>query len=175
MVLINYPKDYILQDWGLTYDELEPYFYTFEQTAGISGDNKNPLKGKDPIPNPPNEKNPYFEKVRNGNTKLGYSPLMMPSANLSEAIQNPDGQRSMPVNIVGFCERFGCEYGAKVSPEITVVPTARKTGKFDVRFNANVVEVIKSGNKVTGVRYVDTFRVKNIFSLLKWSYYQVMS
>src|SRR5699024_12245526 len=30
--------DYLLQDWGITYDELEPYFYKFEETAGISGE-----------------------------------------------------------------------------------------------------------------------------------------
>ena len=56
----------------------------------------------------------------------------------------------------GFCERFGCEYGAKTSPEITVIPTATKTGNFEIRFHANVVEVIKNGNKVTGVKYLDT-------------------
>lgn len=36
------------------------------------------------------------------------------------------------------------------------MPTARKTGNFEIKFQANVVEVLKSGNKVKGVRYVDT-------------------
>src|SRR5699024_5667291 len=35
---------YRWEDWGITYDELEPYFNTFEQTAGISGED-NPLGG----------------------------------------------------------------------------------------------------------------------------------
>ena len=80
---------------------------------------------------------------------------MLPSANLSEAYTNPDGESIAACQYCGFCERFGCEYGAKTSPEITVIPTARKTGNFDVRFHANVVEVMKKGNKVTGVRYID--------------------
>ena len=80
---------------------------------------------------------------------------MLPSANLSEAYTNPDGESIAACQYCGFCERFGCEYGAKTSPEITVIPTARKTGNFDVRFHANVVEVLKEGNKVTGVRYID--------------------
>lgn len=26
-----------LEDWGITYDEMEPYYDTFEKMAGISG------------------------------------------------------------------------------------------------------------------------------------------
>ena len=55
---------------------------------------------------------------------------MLPSANLSETYTNPDGETIAACQYCGFCERFGCEYGAKTSPEITVVPTARKTGKL---------------------------------------------
>ena len=36
------------------------------------------------------------------------------------------------------------------------MPTALKTGNFDLRFNANVVEILKQDNKVTGVKYLDT-------------------
>ncbi|MFX3674966.1 MAG: GMC family oxidoreductase [Paenisporosarcina sp.] len=150
-------KDYLLQDWGVTYDELEPYFYTFEQTIGLSGEDKNPfLKRKDPFPTPPMKRTPILKKFEKATTNLGYSPFMLPSANLSESYKNPDGETINACQYCGFCERFGCEYGAKSSPEITVVPTARKTGNFETRFHANVVEVIKSGNKVTGVKYLDT-------------------
>lgn len=150
-------KDYLLQDWGLTYDELEPYFYTFEQTIGLSGEDKNPfLKRKDPFPTPPMKRTPILKKFETATSNLGYTPFMLPSANLSEAYENPDGETINACQYCGFCERFGCEYGAKSAPEITVIPTAKKTGNFETRFNANVVEVIKSGNKVTGVRYLDT-------------------
>jgi gluconate 2-dehydrogenase alpha chain len=150
-------KDYLLQDWGLTYDELEPYFYTFEQTIGLSGEDKNPfLKRKDPFPTPPMKRTPILKKFETATSSLGYTPFMLPSANLSEAYENPDGETINACQYCGFCERFGCEYGAKSAPEITVIPTARKTGNFETRFHANVVEVIKNGNKVTGVRYLDT-------------------
>lgn len=151
-------SDYLLQDWGITYDELEPYFYKFEETAGISGDEKNPFAGKrsNPFPTPPMKKTPILQKFETATSKLGYTPFMLPSANLSEAYTNQDGQTINACQYCGFCERFGCEYGAKSSPEVTVVPTARKTGNFEARFEANVVEVIKSGNKVTGVRYLNT-------------------
>lgn len=150
--------DYLLQDWGITYDELEPYFDRFEKTAGISGEDKNPFWGKrsSGYPTPPMKKTEILQKFETATTDLGYSPFMMPSANLSEPYENPDGQQINACQYCGFCERFGCEYGAKTSPEITVVPVARETGNYEIKFNANVVEILKEGDKVTGVRYFDT-------------------
>ncbi|MFD1928871.1 GMC family oxidoreductase [Sporosarcina siberiensis] len=150
--------DYLLQDWGITYDELEPYFDKFEKTAGISGEDKNPFAGKraNGFPTPPMVKTPILKKFEKATSDLGYTPFMLPSANLSESYKNPDGQTIAACQYCGFCERFGCEYGAKTSPEITVIPTALKTGNYEVRFHANVVEVMKEGNKTTGVRYIDT-------------------
>ncbi|CEA01199.1 Gluconate 2-dehydrogenase flavoprotein precursor [Metalysinibacillus saudimassiliensis] len=150
--------DYLLQDWGLTYDELEPYFDKFEKTAGLSGNSKgNPFQGKrsSDYPTPAMKKTPILERFETAAKKLKLSPFMLPSANLSEAYTNPDGESINACQYCGFCERFGCEYGAKTSPEVTVIPTAVKTGNFEVRNNSNVVEVLKEGNKVTGVRYVD--------------------
>ncbi|MFS0690610.1 GMC family oxidoreductase [Sporosarcina sp. 179-K 8C2 HS] len=151
-------KDYLLQDWGVTYDELEPYFDKYEKTAGISGEDVNPFWGKRSadFPTPPMKRTPILKKFENATTSLGYHPYMLPSANLSEAYTNPDGEAIGQCQYCAFCERFGCEYGAKSSAEITVIPTAMKTGNFEVQFHANVVEVLKSGNKVTGVRYIDT-------------------
>jgi len=150
-------SDYLLQDWGITYDELEPYFDKFEKTAGLSGEAKNPFEGKrsSDYPTPPMIKTPLLKKFEKATSNLGYTPFMLPSANLSESYKNPDGESIAACQYCGFCERFGCEYGAKTSPEITVIPTAMRTGNFDVRFHANVVEVLKKGNKVTGVRYID--------------------
>lgn len=151
-------QDYLLTDWGITYDELEPYFDAFEKTAGISGEDTNPFWGKRSadFPTPPMKKTPILKKFETATKNLGYHPYMLPSANLSEAYENPDGQSIAACQYCGFCERFGCEYGAKSSPEVTVVPTASKTGNFEAVFHANVVEILKSGNKVTGVRYIDT-------------------
>ncbi|WP_213424015.1 GMC family oxidoreductase [Bhargavaea massiliensis] len=150
-------KEYQLQDWGITYDELEPYFDKFEYTAGISGDDKNPFAGKrsNPYPTPPMKKTPILEKFEKATSDLGYTPFMLPSANLSEAYTNPDGQTINACMYCGFCERFGCEYGAKTSPEITVIPTAKETGNFEVRFHSNVVEILHEGGKATGVRYIN--------------------
>lgn len=152
------PPEYTIQDWGITYDELEPYFDRFEKTAGISGEDKNPFWGQrsTEYATPPMKKTPVLERFETATSNLGYSPFMMPSANLSETYENPDGATIAACQYCGFCERFGCEYGAKSSPEITVIPTAQETGNYEIRFNANVVEIMKEGDRATGVRYIDT-------------------
>lgn len=35
-----------------------------------------------------------------------------------------------------------------------------ETGKFDLRCNANVIEIMKQGNKVTGVKYINTLTLE---------------
>lgn len=43
-----------LQDWGITYDELEPYYDKFEKMAGISGEpDPNYPERSDDYPTPP--------------------------------------------------------------------------------------------------------------------------
>lgn len=152
------PAEYLIQDWGITYDELEPYFTKFDKTIGLSGEDKNPFWGKrsEEFPTPPMKRTPILKKFEDATTSLGYHPYMVPSANLSQPYENPDGESIGACQYCGFCERFGCEYGAKSSPEVTVVPTAMKTNNFELTVHANVVEIMKSGNKVTGVRYIDT-------------------
>src|SRR5699024_11322779 len=77
-------EGYRIQDWGITYDELEPYFDKFEKTAGISGE-PNPLGGdrSDDYPTPPMIKTRSLKMFEDAANSLGYSPIMMPSANLS--------------------------------------------------------------------------------------------
>ncbi|UVI30810.1 GMC family oxidoreductase [Paenibacillus spongiae] len=150
------PSDMTIQDWGITYDKLEPYYDKFEKMAGISGD-ENPLGGKrsSPYPTPPMTKSPAMVKFVNAATKMKLHPYMMPSANLSETYTNPDGISRAGCQYCGYCERFGCEYGAKADPVVTVIPVAKKTGNFEIRTHSQVRRILRSGNKVTGVMYTD--------------------
>ncbi|QCJ44961.1 GMC family oxidoreductase [Bacillus sp. S3] len=150
------PADMALQDWGITYDQLEPYFDKFEKTAGISGE-ENPLGGKrsSKYPTPPMKKSPPLEMFEKATKKLKLHPYMLPSANLSESYTNPDGIKRAACQYCGYCERFGCEFGAKADPVVTVIPVANKTGNFEIRTHSNVRRVLKTGNQVTGVMYTD--------------------
>ncbi len=163
------PEGMFLQDWGVTYDELEPYYDKFEKTCGISGKAGN-LNGakiaggnvfegprKNEYPNPPLKQThggALFEKAAK---ELGYNPFPTPSANASRVYTNPDGVTFGECHYCGFCERFGCEVNAKASPHFTVMPIAAKNPNFELRTHANVMRVLldSTGKKATGVVYVD--------------------
>ena len=150
---------YRWEDWGITYDELEPYFNTFEQTAGISGE-YNPLGGdrSESYPTPPMLKSRSLRMFEEAATNMELHPIMMPSANLSQQYENPDGETINACQYCAFCERFACEYDAKATPEVTVIKTAQKSDLFQLRVGANVVEIITDeddDSKVSGVKFVD--------------------
>lgn len=151
------PADMPLQDWGITYDELVPYFEKFEQLIGVSGE-KNPLPDSPQVDHPtgPLLNTPAMKMFKEAATSLGYHPYTAPVATLSEDYTNPDGITRGACQYCGFCERFGCEYGAKASPVVTVIPVAEKTGNFEIRTYANVRRILHENGKATGVLYVDS-------------------
>ncbi|WP_066389761.1 GMC family oxidoreductase [Neobacillus mesonae] len=151
------PAGMTLHDWGITYDELEPYYDKFEKTCGISGE-ENPLGGKrsDKYPTPPMKKSPSIKMFEEATKNMKLHPYMMPSANLSQSYTNPDGIARAACQYCAYCERFGCEYGAKADPVVTVIPVAKKTGKFEIRTHSNVRRILHKGGKATGVLYTDT-------------------
>lgn len=155
-------KDYTLENWGITYNEMEKYFDKFEKTAGTGGE-PNPLEKElgvfrsSPYPQPPMENTPILKKFETTAKKLGLHPYRLPSSDSTGVYENPDGEQLAPCQYCAFCERFACEYGAKAQPQNTVLATAFNTGKYKIRTNANVIELLKADNgKITGVKFVDT-------------------
>ena len=151
------PEGSTIQDWGITYDELEPYFDKFEKTMGTSGErNDNEAPRENDYPTPPLKKTPamalYEEAVKN----LGYSPYVIPCGTISEEYENPDGQTLNGCQYNGFCGSFACEWGARASPVTTVIPTALATDNFDLKTNSLVTRILHENGKATGVIYKDT-------------------
>lgn len=153
--------EYLLQDYPLTYDEMEPYYTTFEEAIGVSGQPSH-FGGKrsKPYPMPPLIKTPILAKFEKAADQVGCHPYMVPAAIASQPYTNPDGIEHNPCMYCGFCERFGCEYNAKAEPTDTYIPVAEKTGNCEIRCNANVLEILKQGNRATGVRYVNTLTLE---------------
>src|SRR5258706_715306 len=139
------PEDMTIQDWGITYAELEPYYDKFEYTAGISGKAGNlggkKITGGNPFeappardyPLPPLEPSLAGEMFQQTASNLGYAPFPRPTANASRAYTNPDGAKFGACQYCGFCERFGCEANAKGSPNNTVIPIAMRNPNFELR------------------------------------------
>jgi gluconate 2-dehydrogenase alpha chain len=163
------PEDMTIQDWGITYAELEPYYDKFEKTAGVSGKagnlngqtqaGGNPFEGsrKNEYPLPPLKTILSAKIFQDVASNQGYHPFPRPSANASEAYTNPDGAHFGACQYCGYCQRFGCESNAKGGPQMTVIPIAMKKPNFELRLNTWVTKINKdsNGKKVTGVTYTN--------------------
>ncbi|WP_144462321.1 GMC family oxidoreductase [Siminovitchia fortis] len=150
------PEGMMLQDWGITYKEMEPYYERWEKTAGISGE-RDPLgERKSDYPNPPLKESPPIKLFKQAAKNLGYNPYQVPSANVSQRYENPDGEVINACMYCAFCTQYGCDFGAKADSLVTVIPTAQKTGNFELRTESYVRRVLHKGGKATGVMYVDT-------------------
>jgi gluconate 2-dehydrogenase alpha chain len=151
------PEDMPLQDWGITYEEMEKYYDHYEKTAGIAGE-ENPIgpERSDKYPNPPMVETPNISLFKEAAANLGYHPYQHPSANSTTTYENPDGETIYECQYCAFCSAYGCDFGAKADPIVTVLPTATKTGNFEVRSRAYARRVLYDGEKATGILYVDT-------------------
>ncbi len=163
------PRDMTVQDWGISYAEMEPYHELFERLFGIAGQAGNIggqlVEGGNPFEAPRRGDYPqkplqilesgqiFMEAAR----KLGLKPFPMPAANSPGGYTNPDGMNLAPCQYCGHCERFICESNAKSSPALLLYPLLRRQRNFEVRTHAQVTGIIydSRAKRVTGVRYVD--------------------
>jgi gluconate 2-dehydrogenase alpha chain len=166
------PEDHSIQDWGITYDELEPHYTRAELLLGISGKAGN-LRGKlieggnifegwrsAEYPTPPT-KIPYTASLFGDAAKsLGYHPYPIPAATTSVSYTNPDGVSRPGCTYCGFCSLFGCMIGAKSQPTNTLLPVIQKRKNVTIRAGAQVRRINRADSngsgKVTGVTYVDS-------------------
>ncbi len=163
-------EDCTLQDWGITYDELEPHFDRFEYLYGISGKAGN-IKGKiipggNPFegartreyPNPPMKTTYAGSLFAKAAESLGYKPFPAPTAANSRQYKNEYGATINACVYCGYCESFACEMGAKASPQTTVLPVLMQNKNYELRTLCNVVRVNLDSEKkrAVSVTYVDS-------------------
>jgi gluconate 2-dehydrogenase alpha chain len=157
------PPHHSIQDWGLTYNDLEPYYSRVDLLLGLSGkagnlrgqrvEGGNPFEGPRSAEYPTGPlKVPYFsEMFRKAAASLGYHPYTIPAATISESYTNPDGIVRPACAYCGFCERFGCMIGAKAQPTNTLLPLIRKHKNISVRPHSWVTRIVHEKNGNSGV------------------------
>src|SRR5690242_8047773 len=164
------PADMTIQDWGVTYDDLEPHYDAFEYLCGTCGTagnlngqiqpGGNPFEGarSRPYPNPAQKQGFGHTLWAKAAAELGYKPFPQPSGNMSRAYTNPLGVRMGPCTYCGFCEWFGCANYSKASPQTTVLPVLIRKSNFSCRDQCEVtrINLDGSGKQATGVSFVDT-------------------
>jgi gluconate 2-dehydrogenase alpha chain len=163
------PADMNLQDWGVTYEELEPHYDRFEYLCGVSGKAGNLAGTKQPGGNPfegaRRREYPLPPLKRSASTALfdkaareaGFDPFPCPAANASKPYRNPLGVQMGQCTYCGYCEWFGCGNYSKASPQTTILPVLLKKDNFSYRTRCNVTRVNtdSSGKQATSVTYVD--------------------
>jgi gluconate 2-dehydrogenase alpha chain len=165
------PEGHSIQDWGITYDEMEPYYARAEREVGVSGKAGN-IKGKKieggnifeswrsgEYPMEPTI-TPYFsEEFRAATKSLGYHPYNNPTAVTSIEYTNPDGVTRPACAFCGFCERTPCMINAKAQPTSVLLPVIRQRKTVTLRTNASVRRIVhdgpEKGGKARGVTYMD--------------------
>ena len=158
-----------VQDWGVTYDDLEPHYDRFEYLLGTSGKAGN-IRGRiqaggDPheaprardYPTPPQKELFQGALFRKAASNLGYHPFPQPSSNLSRPYTNPEGIKLNACVFCGFCERYACEHYAKSTPQTIILPVLLANPRFELRTGCQVqrINLDSVRKQATGVTYVD--------------------
>jgi gluconate 2-dehydrogenase alpha chain len=164
------PEDMTIQDWAMTYGELEPYYDKFEKLCGVSGKAGN-LRGRkieggnifegprqSEYPTPPLTMTDSALIFETAAKELGLHPFPQPISNASRPYTNPEGLTLGGCQYCGFCERNGCEANAKAGPHVCILPKLREDPKFTLRPRSWVSRLLydKAARKVTGVVFTDT-------------------
>jgi choline dehydrogenase-like flavoprotein len=143
-----------LQDWPITYQELEPYYVQAEWEMGISGmrvDSPFVAPMSKDYPVPPVALKASGALMKMGASKLGLTVVRGPLAVISKDYMG----RSACVNC-GMCSGFGCHVKARSSSAVSMLPLAEKTGRCEIRVRSYVHEItVDSTGKCTGVAYFD--------------------
>ena len=163
------PDDMTIQDWPVSYDEIEPFYDHFDKICGVSGkagnlrgkkvDGGNVFEGRAPAryPNEPIKSSNAGLMFRAAAKSLGYHPFPAPIAIASNAYTNPEGVALGACEYCGYCNRIACETNAKASPNSTILPSLRLEPKFELRTRCFVTKLNydKAAKKVVSVTYTD--------------------
>ena len=163
------PPSMTIQDWGVSYDELEPHYDRFEYLCGISGKagnlqgriqpGGNPFEGprQREYPNPPMAMTLPPTLFADAARSLGYQPFPQPSGNMSRAYTNPLGVQMGACTYCGFCEKFGCGNYSKATVQTTILPVLLRKPHFTLRTEAEVtrINLDSTGKRAVSVTYID--------------------
>src|SRR5215475_5621232 len=163
------PDDMTIQDWPVSFDDLEPHYDHFDKLCGVSGQVGN-LRGtkieggnvfegprSDHYPNKPLLTSTAGLMFASAAKSLGYHPFPMPISINGAPYVNSEGITLGACEYCGFCNRTACEANAKASPNTTVMPVLRLEPKFELRTRAWVSKLNydKAAKKIVSVTYTD--------------------
>ena len=156
------PAGSTVEDWPLSYQELEPYYDKVEYTIGVSGKAGN-IRGtvdeagnifesprQREYPMPPLRHAGFADHMAEAAKRLGWHSYCPPAA-----INSVPYDKRTACFYHGFCGSGGCPVNAKNSTAVTTIPKAVATGNLKVVPYAHVIAIDSDDHgRVTGVRYL---------------------
>jgi choline dehydrogenase-like flavoprotein len=148
------PAGSTLEDWPITYDDLEPFYEKAEWEIGVSGEQStDPFKAprRRPLPMPPLPDCMETQMLKPAAQRLGWHPFYIPML-----------RNTIPYNGRAGCMRcrwccgFACECNAKCGTQNTVIPTALATGHCELRTKSIVAGILLDARgRARAVEYFD--------------------
>jgi choline dehydrogenase-like flavoprotein len=143
-----------LDDWPISYADLEPFYEKAEWEMGVSGDvSPDPFKAprRKGLPMPPLAPNREYQILHPAAKKLGLHPFDIPM--LRNSIPYNGRRACMRCR---WCVGFACELSARTGTHNTVIPAALAAGNCELRTECMTKEILLDGNgRATGVAYFD--------------------
>lgn len=144
-----------LEDWPISYQDLEPYYERAEWEIGVSGDDSpNPFRAprKKPLPMPPLPPSHEHRMLQSAAERLGLHPFDIPM--LRNTVPYNGREACLRCR---WCVGFACEADAKCGTHNTVIPKALATKNCELRTECVAKEILTNPQgRVTGVAYFDS-------------------
>jgi choline dehydrogenase-like flavoprotein len=143
-----------LEDWPISYADLDPYYEKAEWEMGVSGDDSNNIfkaPRRKPLPMPPLAPNREYQVLQPAARRLGLHPFDIPM--LRNTVPY-NGRRSCMR--CRWCVGFACEVNARTGTHNTVIPAALATGNCELRTDSMAREILlDERGRAKGVSYFD--------------------
>ena len=142
-----------VEDWPISYEELEPYYTKAETEVGISGEVKQHSalepRSTENFPYPKLEENIISSWIDKAAEKTGIEVFPAPRAIISEPKED---RKSCYYS--GFCNTYGCYSDAKGSSRAALLKKGAKTGNLTIIPKAKVYHLTTNGEgKVVQAKY----------------------
>ena len=142
-----------VEDWPISYEELEPYYDKVEKVIGVSGEVV-PYKHQEPrssknFPYAPLKEHPITKLIDSACAKLGFTAIKTPRCIISE---NKEARNACYYS--NYCGSYTCSSGAKGSGRAALLQPALKNNNLTIITNAHAYKLHTNvDKKITHVSY----------------------
>lgn len=135
-----------VEDWPITYAELEPFYDLVEKVVGVSGEvtpyAHQEERSSPNFPYPPLLEHPLVFAIDATCKELGFTSFKTPRAIISEPKENRN-----PCYYSHYCGSYACSSGAKGSSRAALIQPALATNNLHIIPNAFVIKLTTDVNK----------------------------